>query len=178
MRKENTINLVLAGLFTAIGVAMPQLFHLAGMSGSIFLPMHIPVILCGLICGYKYGGICGFIVPLLSSLLTGMPPLFPIGAYMACELIAYGIVAGLLMKKTNVFVSLIAAMICGRIILGIAQVVFLGINANPNMTFTFGGFITGAFVTALPGIIMQLIAIPAIVVLLKRTRLLPSIPLA
>ncbi|MEF9984567.1 MAG: ECF transporter S component [Oscillospiraceae bacterium] len=164
-----TKNLVIAGLLTALGIAIPQLFHLVGMSGSVFLPMHIPVLLCGIICGPTLGGLCGLLVPLLCGLLTGMPPLFPVATYMACELIAYGVIIGFMFKKTNVFVSLITAMLGGRVVLGIAQAICMGIVSKP---FGIPAFLTGAFVTALPGIVIQLVLIPAIILLLKKTKVL------
>ena len=129
--------------------------------------MHIPVLLCGIICGWKLGGIAGLLVPVLSSLFTGMPPM-PVVIWMACELVAYGIIAGLLAKKPTLkytYISLIGAMLGGRIILAIAQLSILGFMDKP-MPLTV--FLTGAFVTALPGILIQVILIPLIVTLYNK----------
>lgn len=167
--KIKTRNLVFAGVLTAIGVAMPSVFHIFGMAGSVFLPMHIPVLLCGVICGPMLGGLSGLLIPFLCGMITGMPPLFPVATYMACELIAYGVIIGLMYKKTNIFISLISAMIGGRIVLGIAQTLCMGIAGKP---FMFSTFITGAFITALPGIIIQLVLIPIIITLLKKAKVL------
>ncbi len=60
----------------------------------MLLPMHIPVLLCGLICGWKYGILVGFILPLLRHTIFGMPILFPTGIAMAFELATYGFVIG------------------------------------------------------------------------------------
>lgn len=165
MKKESVYQLVLAGLLTALGILLPSIFHAFGVSGSIFLPMHIPVLLCGMLCGYRLGGLCGILVPLLSSLITGMPPMYPVAVYMICELAAYGLIAGLLIKKTNVIVSLIGALIGGRVVLALAQLVIMGFGGN---TFALNAFVTSAFVTALPGIIVQIIVVPLIVILVNK----------
>jgi len=172
MKKSSTLKLVLAGLFTAMGVGLPIAFHAFSLSGTIFLPMHIPVLLCGLICGWRYGMITGIIVPILSSFLTGMPPLYPVGAAMALELAAYGAIIGILAGRMNVIVALIGAMLGGRIVLGISNVVLMGLAGK---SYTFSAFIAGAFVTALPGIILQLVLIPAIYLILDKTNILRKV---
>lgn len=164
--KINVKDLVFAAVLTALGVLLPSLFHVAGWAGSVFLPMHIPVLLCGLLCGWRYGGLCGLLVPLLCSAFTGMPPLFPVGAAMMLELCAYGVLGGLLFKRYNVYVSLIGAMLGGRIISGLANLLFMGMAGNP---YGMQAFLSGAFVTALPGIIIQIVIIPVLMVALTRT---------
>ncbi|WDU82887.1 ECF transporter S component [Caloramator sp. Dgby_cultured_2] len=97
--------------------------------------MHIPVLLAGFILGSKYGLMIGFICPLLNSVLTGMPPLFPVALGMAFELATYGFISGYLYKdkKANVFVSLVSAMIAGRFILAIANIILLDL-AGKNLS--------------------------------------------
>ena len=128
--KITTRQLVLTGLFLAIGILIPMFSHTFGISGLIFLPMHIPVLLCGLVCGWRLGGLVGFIVPLLASLLTGRPPIYPVGLAMALELATYGIVAGLLyrQKANNIFISLIGAMLVGRAVLGVSNMGLFGLH--------------------------------------------------
>ncbi|MFA7572385.1 MAG: ECF transporter S component [Lutispora sp.] len=167
MEKSSTLKLVLAGLFIAIGLALPVAFHAMSLSGSIFLPMHIPVLLCGLICGWRYGLVTGIAIPLLSSVLTGMPPVYPVALAMAFELAAYGTVIGLVSKKLNVFAALIIAMLSGRAVLGIANVALLGLSGK---SYAWSAFIAGAFVTALPGIIIQLILVPVIFAILQKNK--------
>lgn len=167
--KNQVKNLVFAAVCTAIGVVLPSLFHIFGWSGIMLLPMHIPVLLCGFICGWEYGGLCGIIVPLLCSLLTGMPPLFPTGTAMMVELCAYGVLSGLLYKKFNVYVSLLGAMVGGRVINGLVSTVLYGIAGKP---YAFATFISGAFVTVLPGIIIQIVLIPALVLTLTKAGLI------
>jgi hypothetical protein len=167
--KITTKQLVLTALFLAIGILLPMVFHSFGISGLVFLPMHIPVLLCGLVCGWSLGGIVGLVLPFISLLLTARPPLYPVGISMALELASYGIVAGLLYKgeKSNIFVALIGAMLAGRLVMGIANVALLGLSNE-----TLSAFISGAFVTALPGIILQLVLIPAIVLGLEKAKLI------
>ncbi len=160
-------NLVLTALFIAVGLVLPSVFHMFGGAGPVFLPMHIPVLLCGFVCGWKYGLTCGIITPFLSSILTGMPPIFPVGAGMICELAAYGLLCGLLYRnlKQNVFVSLIGAMVGGRIVSGVANMIFMGIAGKP---YGLSIFLTGAFVKAIPGIIIQIVLIPLLIVALEK----------
>lgn len=172
MNKSSTLRLVLAGLFTALGIALPIAFHALSLSGSVFLPMHIPVLLAGLVCGWRYGLITGIIVPFLSSIMTGMPPIYPVAAAMALELAAYGAVIGLASKKVNTFAALIIAMLSGRAVLGISNVVLLGLSGKP---YAWSAFISGAFVTALPGIIVQLILVPVIFAVLKKSKQLERV---
>ena len=168
MNKSSTLKLILTGLFTAIGIGLPIAFHAFSLSGSIFLPMHLPVLLCGLICGWTYGLAAGIIVPLISSFLTGMPPLYPIAISMALELATYGAVIGLLSTRLNVLAALIGAMLSGRVILGIANVILLGLTGK---AYSWSMFISGAFITALPGIIIQIILIPVVYKALEKSKL-------
>lgn len=169
MKKNTTFRVVLSGLFIAMGLALPTLFHAVSLSGSIFLPMHIPVLLCGLICGWKYGLAVGVITPLLSSILTGMPPIYPYGVSMIFELGTYGLVAGIFYKKCSTLSALLIAMLMGRIVMGIANVFLLGFSENG---YSFAAFITGSFVSALPGILIQIILIPVIMAVLKKSKLM------
>jgi len=140
--------------------------------GNMLLPMHIPVLLCGLICGPVYGLITGAIAPILRSVMFGMPHMYPNAIAMAFELATYGFVVGLLYSRSRwnclraLYRCMIAAMFSGRIIWGIAEAILLGAGG-----FTFGMFIAGAFANAVPGIIIQLTVIPAIMVALKRAKL-------
>lgn len=169
MQNKNSLkNLILTALFIAVGIVLPMAFHLFGGAGQVFLPMHIPVLLCGFVCGWKYGLICGIITPFLSSIMTGMPPLFPTGTAMIFELATYGLLCGLLYKKLhlNVYVSLIVAMLGGRVISGIANAIFLGVAGKQ---YGFAMFLTSAFVKSVPGIIIQLVFIPLIIIALQKT---------
>ncbi len=169
----NTKRLILAGLCIALGIVLPVAFHSVANAGSIFLPMHIPVLLCGLICGWPYGLACGVLAPLLSSLITGMPPMAFLPS-MLCELAVYGFVSGLLMRyvKTgkllaDLYISLVGAMLLGRLVLGLLNAVIFRAGEYSIAVWT-----TSAFVTALPGILLQIAIIPVLVFALKKAKLI------
>lgn len=172
--KETTKNMTLAAMFLAIGLLLPLLTGQIPQIGNMLLPMHIPVFLCGLICGWQYGAVVGLILPLVRYAIFGMPVLFPTGIAMSFELMTYGLVAGLLYGLSrwqcvlSLYRSLLAAMVAGRIVWGIVQMILLGVS---NSGFTWQMFMAGAFLNAIPGIIVQLILIPMIMVALNRTGL-------
>ena len=174
MEKNKLKNMVLAAMFLGIGLVLPFLTGQIKYVGKMLLPMHIPVLLCGLICGWKYGLSVGFILPLLRSMMFGMPHMYPNAVAMAFELATYGFVSGYLYSHSRwqcvraLYRCLIIAMIAGRSVWGIAEVVLLGIG---NGGFTVAAFITGAFAEAFPGIFLQLIVIPVIMVSLYRAKL-------
>jgi len=168
------LKLVLAALFLALAYVMPFLTGQIPEIGSMLCPLHIPVLLCGFICGWPWGLAVGFVAPLLRSLTLGMPPLFPKAVCMAFELCAYGAVSGLMhkllpRKKAYIYVSLLTAMIAGRLVWGAAMFVFMGLKGT---AFTFTAFITGAFTNAIPGIIIQIILIPILVMILQKPKVL------
>lgn len=171
MKRPTIQNITLSAMFLAIGMLLPFLTGQIQQIGNKLLPMHLPVMLCGLICGWPYGLAVGFLLPLLRSVCFGMPVLFPNAASMAFELAAYGLTAGFLYGRSrwkcivSLYRSLLVSMVAGRIVWGIAQLLFLGIDGS---TFTWQMFLTGALISAVPGIILQLVLIPAIMVTLKR----------
>lgn len=174
--KKSIKNLTLSAVFMAIGIVLPFFTGQIPAIGSMLLPMHIPVFLCGLICGWQYGAAVGFILPLFRSLLFLAPPMFPQACSMALELMTYGLIAGLLYNRSkwqcilSLYRSMLIAMLCGRAVWGAAQIVFLGLSGN---TFTFQMFLAGAFLNAIPGIILQLIFVPAVMFALNKTGLVP-----
>ena len=161
-------------MFLAIGMVLPFLTGQIPQVGNMMLPMHIPVLLCGLICGWQYGAVLGFVLPLLRYLIFGMPVLFPTGTAMAFELMTYGLVIGLVYSLSrwkciiSLYRALIAAMIAGRIVWAAAQMILLGVSGS---AFTMKIFLAGAFFNAVPGIIIQLILIPTVMIALGRTGL-------
>lgn len=174
--KQTTLRLVLSGLFLAIGYVLPFATGQIREIGNMLLPMHLPVFLCGLICGWKYGAVVGLILPLTRSLMFGMPLLYPNAVAMAMELMVYGLVVGLCYgaspRKTllRVYVSLLTAMLAGRLVWGIVQALLLGIG---DTGFSMSAFWAGAFLNAVPGIILQLVLIPAVMLTLQKTHILP-----
>ena len=170
IKHNKTIKLTLAAFFFALGLVLPFITGQIPQIGSMLLPMHLPVLLCGIICGWQYGGIVGFTLPFVRFFLFGMPPLFPTGVAMAFELATYGIVIALLYERfpkkiQYTYASLISAMLVGRVVWGIVRTLISGASGNP---FTWQLFMSGAFLTAIPGIILQLILIPTVIVALTK----------
>ncbi len=174
MLKKSTKKLVLAALFMALGLLLPFFTGQIPSIGNKLLPMHLPVLLCGFVCGWEYGLTIGFILPVFRSLLFGMPPMYPTAVAMSFELAVYGLVTGYLYtklpkKNLSVIFSLVTAMLCGRIIWGLVSVILYGLGGN---SFAWKMFVAGAFFNAIPGIIIQLVIIPAIIIALKRAELI------
>lgn len=174
-KKKNYVrNLTLSAMFLAIGLLLPFLTGQIPEIGNMLCPMHIPVLLCGLICGWQYGFAVGAVMPLLRFAIFQMPPIYPKGLAMAFELAAYGLLVGILYNSSkwkcivSLYRSMIAAMIGGRLVWGTAMMIILGFGADG---FTWKLFYTEAFLNAIPGIILQLILIPAIMIALNRTGL-------
>ena len=169
--KSSVHNLVLAALFLGLALVLPFLTGQIPQIGGMLLPMHLPVFLCGLICGWRYGAVVGLVAPLMRMALFGMPPLVTAVA-MAFELAAYGGIAGFLYNRSRwqcavaLYRALIAAMIGGRLVWAAARVVMTGVASVP---FTWQIFLTEALINAIPGIILQLVFIPAVMVALDRT---------
>ncbi|MDR0897346.1 MAG: ECF transporter S component [Oscillospiraceae bacterium] len=156
--------LTLSGLFLALGLLLPFLTGQIPQVGSRLSPMHIPVLLAGFLCGAPSALAVGFVTPLLRSLLFGMPPMMPTALAMAFELAAYGAAAGLISRALGrtvpmVYLSLLGAMLAGRIVWGVVSFILYAILGNP---YTLKMFAAGAFVNAVPGIILHIVIIPPV----------------
>ena len=175
MTSRNKLHkMVLAALFLALAYVMPFLTGQIPDIGSMLCPMHLPVLLCGFICGWPLGLLVGFVAPLLRSLTLAMPPLFPTAVCMAFELAAYGAMAGLSRrllpkKKPYIYCSLLVAMIVGRLVWGASMLVCTGIQGAD---FTLSAFLAGAILNALPGIVSQIVLIPVLVMVLEHPKVL------
>ena len=172
--KNHILRLVLSALFLAMAYVLPFLTGQIPEIGAMLCPMHIPVLLCGFVCGWPWGLAVGFVAPLLRSFTISMPPLFPTALCMAFELATYGAVAGLMhrylpRKKPFIYCSLLTAMIAGRLVWGAAMFVFVGAKGG---SFTLSAFLAGAITNALPGIVVQIILIPILVMLLDNPKIL------
>lgn len=173
--KKHIKKLILTGLFIAIGVMLPIILHSIPKAGAVFLPMHIPVLLCGFACGPIYGLTCGLVTPALSNLLTGMPPIAMLPS-MICELAVYGLTTGLYYhiikfknKPVRIYSSLILSMLSGRFVYGILNSVIFQAGK-----YSMQAWLTTAFVSALPGIIIQLAIIPMLYIALERAKVVSS----
>ena len=170
MKTTSILKLVLAAVCLALCMLLPFLTGQIPEIGNMLCPMHIPVLLCGFICGPAWGALVGAVAPLLRFVLFGMPPLFPTGVAMCFELAAYGGIAGAMFrifprKPVYVYTSLITAMLGGRILWGIVRVILSGVTGS---AFTWAAFMAGAFTQAIPGMILHIILIPAIVLALQK----------
>ncbi len=171
---KNLLNLVLTAMFLAIALILPFLTGQIKDFGSMLLPMHIPVMLCGLVCGWQYGLTIGLIAPILRSALFGMPVMYPSAIAMAFELATYGFVIGFLFNRAkwkcikSLYRCLLVSMVAGRVVWGIVQCILLGLGENG---FTISMFVTSAIAKAIPGVILQLLLIPTVMLMLGKTHL-------
>ena len=171
MKTRNEIKkLTLSAMFLALAFVLPFLTGQIPQIGSMLCPMHIPVLLCGFFCGAPWGLGVGFVAPLLRSFVLGMPPMFPTAFCMAFELAAYGFVAGWLhrklpKKKINVYVSLLCAMIVGRILWGVVMFICMGLKVE---AFGWSAFLAASVLNAIPGIVLQVVLIPLLVITLEK----------
>lgn len=170
----STKHMVLAAFFLALGIIMPFLTGQIPGIGNMLLPMHIPVLVCGYVCGWQWGLAVGFVVPLLRSAMFGMPPMMPTAAAMAFELGVYGAATGILNKvlpdkAAYVYVSLVGAMVAGRLVWGIVSIPLYGVAGK---AFSWQIFMGGALLNAVPGILLQLVLIPVIIMSLKRAKMM------
>ena len=170
MKRTNVKKMSLAALFLAMALVLPFLTGQIPEVGSMLCPMHIPALLCGFFCGWPWGLMVGFVAPLLRSVTFGMPPMFPVAICMAFELAAYGAISGALYqklpkKKSSIYVALLVAMVLGRIVWGAAQFVCLGLSGS---SLTMSAFWAGAVTSANPGIIVQIVLIPLLVMALEK----------
>lgn len=166
--------LVFTAVCIALCVVLPMAFHAVQNAGAVFLPMHIPVLLCGLICGWPYGLVCGLVGPLLSSAFTSMPPA-PILPSMMVELAVYGCGTGILMQvvhtkrpMADLYISMIAAMALGRTLAGLAKAWIFTPGTAPF------AWVTTSLVTGVPGICIQLVLIPLLIYVLTKAHLIPQ----
>jgi len=171
--RNKLLKMIISAMFLALAYVLPFLTGQIPEIGAMLCPMHIPILLCGFICGWPWAPVIGFAAPLLRSFTLGMPPMFPTAVCMAFELAVYGAVAGLLYKKlpkskASIYISLIIAMIAGRLVWGAVMYICLGVTGG---TFTFAAFLAGAVTNAIPGIILQIVLIPLLVMVLDKPRI-------
>ena len=154
----------LTSILIALCYVLPLAFHALGL-GAVFSPLHIPVLLCGLICGWSYGAFCGLAGPVISSLLSGMPAAAQL-PHMIAELMVYGLASGLLMRYlpirnrvARLYCALVPAMVLGRAAGGVVRSV---IYLRAGTDWSLAAWAAAYFTTALPGIALHLILIPAL----------------
>lgn len=169
-KKHNLFQMTLAAMFLAIALVLPFLTGQLPQIGNALCPIHFPILLCGFFCGPWYALAIGFIAPLLRFILFSMPPIMPTGIAMCFELATYGLLAGLLYKMlpkkpVYIYISLICSMLAGRIVWGVARVILYGLGKSE---FGWAAFMSGAFINAIPGIIVQIVLIPILIMAIKK----------
>ena len=158
--------LTLSALFIALGIVMPFITGQIPQFGSMLLPMHLPILIAGFMLPWQYATLIGFIVPLLRSALFSMPPMFPSAFAMAFELATYALTISIIYRLfnkhnlLNTYITLIAGMIAGRVVWGIVMYLISKIS--------FQIFLASAILNAIPGIILQLLLIPGLIVMLNK----------
>jgi len=164
--------LVFTAVCSALCLVLPLAFHTIPNAGSIFLPMHIPVLLCGLVCGWPFGFVCGLLGPFISS-FTGMPPAAVLPSMMV-ECSVYGMVTGLMMQyihtkkfTADLYISMTTAMFLGRVVAGLAKAWVFTPGTAPF------AWVTTSLITGIPGICIQLIVMPPVIFALTKARLIP-----
>ena len=174
MYRSNVRKMVYTAVCAALCLVLPMAFHAIPNAGQVILPMHIPVLLCGLICGWPYGAVCGLIGPFISSVITGMPPAAMLPSMMV-ECAVYGFSSGLLMKYVrtgkpgaDLYICLVGAMVLGRVAAGFAKAWIFTPGVSPF------AWVTTSLVTGIPGIVLQLVLVPLVVAALTRARLIPN----
>ncbi|MDR1940495.1 MAG: ECF transporter S component [Clostridiales bacterium] len=172
IRGRDTVKIAWSGTFLALALLLPAIAGHVPEIGRALSAMHIPIFICGFLLGPAYGAAVGALAPLFGFVVTGMPPIYPMGLSMAFELAAYGFVSGFIFGKkpsgrniADIYISLAAAMLVGRLVWGLMMFVFLGFSATK---FPFSAFIGGAFFEALPGIILHALIVPPIIFGLQR----------
>lgn len=176
MNRTEIRRMVSAAVCLVLCYVLPFLTGQIPQIGAALSPMHLPVLLCGFVAGPWYALAVGLIAPITRSLMFGMPNLYPTAVAMSFELAAYGFFSGLLYAKLPkkpqyVYISLVGAMILGRVVWGVAQAVLLGLGGS---SFGMSAFVAGAITGAVPGMIAQIVLIPAIVMALDRAKLFPK----
>jgi len=174
MKKNQILRLVLSALLLALGFVLPFLTGQIPEVGSMLLPLHLPALIGGFVCGWPWGMAVGFVLPIARSVLFGMPPMIPTAVCMAFEMAAYGAAAGMLyarLRKGRIYLSLVGAMLIGRAVWGaVSWAMYALFMQQP---FSLAMFWAGGFVNAWPGMALQLVLVPLIVAALERARLIP-----
>lgn len=165
-------NTVFSAMFLALCMVLPIITGGAEQIGNAIAPMHIPVLVCGFVCGWQYGAAVGFVAPLMRSAVFHAPIMYPTAAAMAFELAVYGMLCGILYKlfpKKNIYIypALVISMLAGRIAWGVARYIMAGLDGSE---FSFAMFLSGAFLQAVPAIVCHIIIVPLAVMALKKAK--------
>jgi len=156
--KYSARDIALGGLFGTLGVVLPMIFHMVGLS-HVFLPMHLPVLVCGLLVSPVTAFAVGVVTPIASAALTGMPPIVPTGVMMTLELGALGLMASCARRylRLPIFVSVIVAMAAARLVTGLEM---LGLAPLMGLKQSPMAYLAASVVSSWPGLALQLVVAP------------------
>ena len=178
MTSQRVRKMTYAAMLLALAVMMPRVAGLIPDIDKTLNLMHIPVLLCGFLCGWPWGLAVGVTAPLLSSLINGMPGIFPDATVMAVELAAYGAISGLMyallprkLGAGRIYIALLTAMIAGRVVYGIVYLLLTGLGLVKINEALLAFVWTRAFVKPVLGIILQIVLIPLLVLALEKAGL-------
>lgn len=162
---KKSIELVLIALTVALGIIFPVAFHMFAFSGKMFLPMYYSVAVSAYILRPSSVFLAGIITPLLSAVLTGMPPLNPPVAFqMAVELSVMGFVMAVLSRKTTLHYYFIMAI--GLIVQKLLYIVIKYIIAVL-YGLPYKAMILAELLTSLPGTLILLVILPPLANVLR-----------
>lgn len=161
------IYLTRSAVLVAVGLILPVVFHYISLGGQVFLPMHIPVLIGGFLLSPAYAATVGLVIPVLSSIFTGMPQM-PFALIMMAELCTYGFVVSIVYRWyiKSIYAALIIGMIAGRAVSCIGNYVLYAFIAGK--PFPFAAYLNTITLMALPGIAIQFLLIPALITLIQK----------
>lgn len=168
--------LTVSAMLLALALLLPFLTGQLQAIGQMLSPMHIPVLLCGFLCGPIYGVAVGIVAAPLRFILFGMPQM-PNVLYMTAELACYGLLSGLFYhilpkKKLCLYFSLLLSMIGGRVAYALMFIVINLSNARSLEALTMP-IISATVLTAWPGMIIQIVLIPTLLIVLEKAKIIP-----
>ncbi len=172
MKLSNQKRALFAAACTLLGLVLHLVLSLVP-NGEIHLaPLQLPVLLCGLVCGWPFGLLCGLCTGGLGALLPGMLPLLP---RMLLELCAYGAISGLMMRFVHtrrlfadLYLSLAGAQLLGRAAAGAANAFFFFAGE-----YSAALWLRESFLIVWPGIFTQLLLLPMMAASLEKAGFIP-----
>jgi hypothetical protein len=153
-------DLAFSGLFGAAALLLPAIFHVVHL-GSVFLPMYIPLVALAFFVRPLPAALTALIVPLMSGVATGMPPLYPpVAPCMAIELAAMAAIISVAMRiwpRANESLVLLPVLVLGRVLYaGLAYGSAMVVDVPP-------GFVAGlSLLTGWPGVVLMAVVVPVV----------------
>lgn len=180
VRQDKSLNrLVVTAVLLALGMVLPFLTGQIPTVGQLISPLHIPVFICALTCGWGWAGALGVVLPLLRSVVFGMPPLVAVGIPMAAEMAVYGVVTGLMYrlvrgkmpKVAGMLVAMMIAMVAGRLVGGGVKALVMGLQGAG---YSWAAFVAAYFTGTVVGAVIHLILCPIVALALEKAKVSPG----